>query len=101
MIGYISNRYILVRDSCIEDYVYLLSKPIFYIEHMNWNYPMHTLKWEPLFNPEEEITTAISWVSFPSLPPNIFGKETIFSMAKAIGKPLQVDTATRNKTRPS
>lgn len=100
-IGYLSNRYILIRASCMEDYVHLLSKPIFYIEHQNWNYPMRTLKWEPLFNPEEETTIAIAWISFPSLPPNFFGKETIFLMAEAVGKPLQVDMATKNKTRPS
>lgn len=61
---------------------------------------MRTLKWELLFNPEEETTTAIAWISFSSLPPNFFGKEIIFSMAKAIGKPLQVDII-KNKTRPS
>lgn len=39
-IGLLSNRYILIRASRIEDYVHLLSKPIFYIAHHNWNYPM-------------------------------------------------------------
>ncbi|KAG5632049.1 hypothetical protein H5410_003766 [Solanum commersonii] len=32
---------------------------------------------------------------------NFFGKETIFSLAAAVGKPLQVDLATSNKMRPS
>uniref|UniRef100_M1B5Y0 Uncharacterized protein n=1 Tax=Solanum tuberosum TaxID=4113 RepID=M1B5Y0_SOLTU len=39
--------------------------------------------------------------SFPSLPPNFFGKETVFSLAAIVGKPLQVDMATKNQTRPS
>ncbi|KAH0713632.1 hypothetical protein KY289_009591 [Solanum tuberosum] len=65
------------------------------------SYPMRTLKWDPLFDPEEETTTTIAWISFPSLPPNLFGKETIFSMAAAVGRPLQVDMATQNRTRPS
>lgn len=39
--------------------------------------------------------------SLPAVPPNFFGKETIFSIASAVGKPLQVDMATSNKIRPS
>lgn len=62
---------------------------------------MRTLKWDPLFNPEAETTIAVAWISLPSLAPNFFGKESIFSIAAAVGKPLQVDTATSNKTRPS
>ncbi|KAH0664979.1 hypothetical protein KY285_026185 [Solanum tuberosum] len=95
------KEYVLIRASRMEDYVNLLSKPIFYIAYKNWNYPMRTLKWDPLFDPEEKTTTAIAWISLPSLPPIFFGKETIFSIATAIGKPLQVDLATNNKIRPS
>ncbi|KAH0749597.1 hypothetical protein KY290_028829 [Solanum tuberosum] len=62
---------------------------------------MRTLKWDPMFDPEEETTTTIAWISFPSLPSNFFGRETVFSLAAAVGKPLQVDMATRNQTRPS
>ncbi|KAH0696108.1 hypothetical protein KY290_015812 [Solanum tuberosum] len=57
--------------------------------------------WDPMFNSEEETSTAIAWISFPSLPPNFFGKEVVFSLSVAVGKPLQVDMATRNQTRPS
>ncbi|WMV42911.1 hypothetical protein MTR67_036296 [Solanum verrucosum] len=62
---------------------------------------MRTLKWDPLFDPVEEMSITIACISFPSLPPNFFGKEAIFSLAAAVGKPLQVDLATQNKTRPS
>ncbi|KAH0672584.1 hypothetical protein KY290_024816 [Solanum tuberosum] len=62
---------------------------------------MRTLKWDPMFNPEEETTIAIAWISFPALPPNFFGREVVFSLAVAVGKPLQVDMVTRNQTRPS
>lgn len=84
----------------MEDYVYILSKPIFYIAHQNWNYPMRTLKWDPLFNPEAEII-ALAWIALPSLPQNIFGKVSIFSIAVAVGKLVQLATATTNKIRPS
>ncbi|XP_060210522.1 uncharacterized protein LOC132637458 [Lycium barbarum] len=60
---------------------------------------MRTFKWDPWFDPEEETKIAIAWISFPSLPPNYFVKEAVFSLASAVGKPLQVDMATANKTR--
>lgn len=54
-----------------------------------------------MFNLEEETSTTIAWISFPALPPNFFGKEAVFSLAAVVGKPLQVDMATKNQTRPS
>ncbi|KAH0716859.1 hypothetical protein KY290_013428 [Solanum tuberosum] len=78
-----------LKASLLEDYVKLLSKPQFYIIHNHWSYPMRTLKWDPLFDPEEETTTTIAWISFPSLSSNFFCKEIIFSMAAAVGRPLQ------------
>ncbi|KAH0665330.1 hypothetical protein KY285_026536 [Solanum tuberosum] len=62
---------------------------------------MRTLKWDPMFDPEKETSWAIAWISFPALPPNFFVKEAIFSLAAAVGKPLQVDLATKNQTSPS
>ncbi|WMV08972.1 hypothetical protein MTR67_002357 [Solanum verrucosum] len=100
-IGLLCNRYVLIRASTMEDYINLLSKSMFYIAHRNWYYPMRTFKWDPLFDPEEETSIAIVWISLPALPPNIFDRETIFSLAAAVGKPLQVDLATSNKTRQS
>ncbi|KAH0761341.1 hypothetical protein KY290_017414 [Solanum tuberosum] len=98
-IGLLSNKRVLIRASSLEDYV--LSKPAFFITQKGWSYPMRTLKWDPMFDPEEETSTAIAWIFFPALPPNIFVKEAVFSLAAAVGKPLQVDLATRNQTRPS
>lgn len=72
----------------MEDYVHLLTKPIFYITYRNWNYPMRTLKWVPLYDPKEETTIAIVWISLPSLPPNMFKKGTIFSITVEVHKPL-------------
>lgn len=34
-IGLLCNRYVLIRESRMEDYVNMLSKPIFYIAHRN------------------------------------------------------------------
>lgn len=57
---------------------------------------MRTLKWDPMFNPIEETTTAVAWISFPALLPNFLGEEALFSLVVVVGKPLQVDTATKN-----
>lgn len=72
----------------MEDYFNLVSKPAFYITHRNWRYIMHTFKWDPLFNLEGETTMVIAWISFPALPPNCFGKESVLSLAAVIGNKL-------------
>lgn len=91
----------LIRASLLEDYVHLLSKPTFYINAKDNSFPMQTFKWDPMFKAEAETTTVVAWISFPSLPPNVFGEEVIFSLASGVGKPIQVDLATKNQTRPS
>lgn len=45
---------------------------------------MGTLKWDPMFDPEEETTIAIAWISFPSLPPDFLGEETVFSLEATV-----------------
>lgn len=100
-IDLLSNRHVLIRATLMEDYVHLLSKPVFYIMTRNKSFLMRNLKWDPLFNPVEETSTAIAWISFPALPPNFFGEDAIFSLAAAVDKPLQVDLATKNQSRPS
>lgn len=61
---------------------------------------MRTFKWEPIFKPEEETSIAVAWIPFPSLPLNFFCEEALFSLV-VVGKPLQVNIAMKNKTRPS
>ncbi|KAG5604960.1 hypothetical protein H5410_026452 [Solanum commersonii] len=43
----------------------------------------------------------MAWISFPDLKPTYFVKETLFSLASAVGKLLHLDMATINKNRPS
>ncbi|KAK4348318.1 hypothetical protein RND71_031073 [Anisodus tanguticus] len=100
-VGLLCNRHILIRCSMLEDYVALLSKPIWQIKEKNQFHPMRTFKWETWFNPDEETSTAMAWISFLGLPPSFFGESTLFSLASAVGKPISIDAATRNKTRPS
>lgn len=62
---------------------------------------MRTFKWESMFNPEEETSIVIAWISFPSIPHNFFCEEAIFSLVVVVGKPLLVDMTTKNRTRPN
>lgn len=41
----------------------------------------------------------VAWITFLGLPPNVFSDEAIFVLAVAVGKPLQMDQATKNQTR--
>lgn len=50
---------------------------------------------------EKRLLIAIVWMSFPSLPPNYFIKEAIFSLASAVEKPLHFDLSTKNQNTPS
>ncbi|XP_060177838.1 uncharacterized protein LOC132607775 [Lycium barbarum] len=50
---------------------------------------------------DEETTTAMAWISFPNLLPTFFVRESLFSLASAVGKTLHLDLATVNKTRPN
>jgi len=85
----------------MEYYVHVMSKPTYFLCAKDGFYQMRPLKWEPWFNPEVETTTSLAWISFLGLSPNFFVQESLFTMAKAVGKPLHVDMATKNKSRPS
>ncbi|KAF3670134.1 Photosystem II CP43 reaction center protein [Capsicum annuum] len=88
-IGFLCNRHVLIRCTQLEDYIQLLSKPAYYIKDKHMYHQMRPPKWDPWFNPMEEMLVAMAWISFPSLPPHYFGKEALFSLASAVGKPLQ------------
>ncbi|KAG5581764.1 hypothetical protein H5410_052391 [Solanum commersonii] len=69
-IGLLSNTYVLIRTTLLEDYVTLLSKPQFYITKNHWSYPMRTLKWDPMFNPEEETSIAVDMATLNKTRPS-------------------------------
>ncbi|KAH0692908.1 hypothetical protein KY290_021060 [Solanum tuberosum] len=73
IVGLLRNRHVLIRLDQQEDFIGAI----------------------------EETTQALAWISFPDLKPTYFVKESIFSLATTVGKPLQLDMATINKTRPS
>ncbi|KAK4371635.1 hypothetical protein RND71_007019 [Anisodus tanguticus] len=100
-IGFLHNRHVLIRCSIEEDYVTLMSRPNFWIKETTKSFLMRTFKWDIWFTPEEETSMAVIWISFPNLPPNFYVPSILFSIASAVGKPIAIDAATLNKTRPS
>ncbi|XP_059288170.1 uncharacterized protein LOC132041477 [Lycium ferocissimum] len=100
-IGYLCERHLLLRLSSMEDYIHVMSKLAYYLKAKDGFYHMRVQNWEPWFHPEYETSTVLAWISFPSLAPNFFIKESLFTMAKTVDKPLHVDMEMKNKSRPS
>lgn len=101
-IGLLRNRHILFRLSHMEDFVNILSKSVYYILAKDgFSYQMRPFIYDAKFKPTVETSKAVAWISFPDLLSTFFGKESLFSIASAIGKPLQLGMVMINKTRPS
>ncbi|WMV28843.1 hypothetical protein MTR67_022228 [Solanum verrucosum] len=101
-IGFLRNRHILIRLNRMDDFVNIMSKNAYYIiDKDGYAFQMRPLIYDTKFKPDEETTQAMAWISFPHLLPTFYGKEALFSLASAVGKPVQLDSATINKTRPS
>ncbi|KAH0665012.1 hypothetical protein KY285_026218 [Solanum tuberosum] len=101
-IGFLRNRHILIRLNRMDDFVNIMSKNAYYIiDKDEYAFQMRPLIYDTKFKPDEETTQAMAWISFPHLLPTFYGKEALFSLASAVGKPVQLDSATINKTRPS
>ncbi|KAK4338780.1 hypothetical protein RND71_040242 [Anisodus tanguticus] len=100
-IGLLCDRHVLIRCTIAEDYDTLMSRHTVEIKEKNKPYLMRTFKWDVTFNPEEETRFAYGWISFPGLPPYFHGESSLFSMAASVGIPISIDSATRNKIRPS
>ncbi|EOY02245.1 Uncharacterized protein TCM_016772 [Theobroma cacao] len=70
----------------------------------NWfivNKKMRVFKWTPEFHPEKESSLVPVWISFPNLRAHFYEKSTLMMIAKSVGRPLFVDEATANGTRPN
>lgn len=53
------------------------------------------------FTFKEETTQVLTWISFLHLLLTFYVKESFFALASTVGKPLYLDLAIINKTRPS
>ena len=63
---------------------------------------MRVFKWSTTFHSSEESPIVSVWVLLPFLPVHyIRCKETLYSIAATIGKPLRIDHATASVSRPT
>ncbi|KAG5615910.1 hypothetical protein H5410_015734 [Solanum commersonii] len=50
--------------------------------------------WSIGYNPKEEMTLAVVYISLLNLSPDLFAKKSLLSIASAVGKPIAIDKAT-------
>lgn len=101
-IGFLRDRHVLIRLTLWQDFLDFMSKSTYYIKAKDgYEYQLCTLIYDPKFKVGEETPMAMAWISFPGLLPTFYVKETLFSLATAVGRPLCLDAAIINKTRPS
>ncbi|KAH0723175.1 hypothetical protein KY289_006219 [Solanum tuberosum] len=53
------------------------------------------------FSSREETSMVVVWISLPRLSPDLFAKRSLLLMASAVGRPIAIDKAIQDKTRPS
>ncbi|CAI9102728.1 OLC1v1001046C1 [Oldenlandia corymbosa var. corymbosa] len=97
LLGLMNPRHVLIRFELEEDYQRCWITSLWTI----CGYQMRILKWQPGFKFEEDPPIVPIWVSLHELPFEWTHPRVLFSIASAVGKPLQVDTPTLNLTRPS
>ncbi|XP_070028939.1 uncharacterized protein [Nicotiana sylvestris] len=99
-VGQLEYRHVLVRFDLFEDFVQVLSRSTGYVKSKGDEFFFRSFPWTIGFNPREETPKSVVWISFPDLPANFFAKKSLMSIASAVGKPLVVDKATQDRTRP-
>ncbi|WRX29353.1 Reverse transcriptase domain - like 10 [Theobroma cacao] len=62
---------------------------------------MRVFRWSPDLHPEKESPIVPVWISFPNLRAHLQERSALMMIAKTVGKPLFVDEATTNGSRPS
>ena len=96
-VSFLDNRHVLIQLDVEEDYSRLWVRQTWYISGS----VIRIVKWTTDFLYSEESPIVPVWISFPYLPVHFMHcKETLFSIASVIGKPLRIDQATASLARP-
>ncbi|KAH0708616.1 hypothetical protein KY284_010043 [Solanum tuberosum] len=101
LVGLLARRHILLRIDQYEDYVVALSKSVSFLPSRGEQHLYRVFPWIIDFNSREETSMAAVWISLPRLSPDLFAKRSLLSMASVVGRPIAIDKATQDKTRPS
>ncbi|KAH6776562.1 hypothetical protein C2S52_014123 [Perilla frutescens var. hirtella] len=98
---FLNARHILIKLTHDVDYVKLIKGahelPIWFVNGC----PMHVFKWTPGFNPSFETSIFAIWITLPGLPLHLFDHNALFKIGSIFGKPIQIESATANRTRVS
>ncbi|EOY19201.1 Uncharacterized protein TCM_044158 [Theobroma cacao] len=96
-IRWLDYKHILIQLSNEHDLNRIWLKQVWFIS----NQKMRVFKWSPEFQPEKESSMVPVWISFPNLKAHLYEKSALSAIVKTVGRPLMVDEATANGTRPS
>lgn len=78
-------RYILISCALLEDLINIMLNNMYYAKSKNAiSFPMRPLIYKSNFRIDNEITQAITAVSFPNLLPTYFFKDLMFSQASVV-----------------
>ncbi|VFQ98543.1 unnamed protein product [Cuscuta campestris] len=95
-IGELNSNSILINFEQDEDYQRLFLRK-------SWTLGkeiMVVTKWSPNLRPNEDSPIVPVWVSIPNLPIHLHDQKALFCITSKLGKPLKVDNATLNFSRP-
>lgn len=96
-VGHMDARHVLIHFASETDFHRLWTRGIWYVG----NFPMRVFKWTLSFHVTKESSLVLVWFSLPSLPIHLFDKYSLFSIVNPLGKPIFIDAATANLSRPS
>ncbi|KAH0748485.1 hypothetical protein KY290_027717 [Solanum tuberosum] len=80
-------RSILPKQFAIK----VLSHQSGYIQFNGEHYGYRTFPWTLSFNPKEETSRALAWLSMPGLPTSLFARKSLLSIALVAGRPIAID----------
>lgn len=101
LIGHLAPRQLLLRLDQPEDFVNALARAVNSFSHSGEQHQYRVFPWTVGYNPKEETSKAAVWISLPNLSPELFARQSLLSIANAVGKPIAIDKATQVKSRPS
>ncbi|XP_060186928.1 uncharacterized protein LOC132616506 [Lycium barbarum] len=101
LVGWLARRHVLIRFDKYEEFVLAATRFVNYLHCNGEEFLFRVFPWSIGFNPKEETSRAFTWISLPNLPPELFAEKSLLSIASAVGKPIAIDKATQEKSRPS
>src|SRR5436190_17626985 len=96
-LGHLDQKHMLIRLNDEEDFKRIWFRESLYLD----GFPMRIFKWSPEFRLDCESSIVPVWISLPNLPLFLFNKSGIFSIGSILGKPLTLDAATADLSRPN